>query len=1004
MSKKRKREGTEVDIDLVEVYDQLANETESIRLKAAHKLLTKVYRPDSTTEEQLKLILTRLFRGLCSGRKAARLGFAVALTELLKQVSTSTASASKATLEPAHILDILESQTSSEGNTSGQDERDHYFGRLFGAKAIIKSGVLFTPQDRTQWARLLESICSVSQKKPWLRQECGWILYQFASSTTSPTQQLFVEDVIKALSSRKLIRTPEGVAIWLAARKSYPEADSSHHVWKHKHPLARKDISSLAEIMKNARSEQVQDGHDAQGAATWSASLHFAWLVVLASLHEDSTRGSVGFEEFWNVVVDDGLFGSKSSPERKLWGIRLWTAVLAPESGARVPIPSVPSIFTRNTLHCLISALHGQDRYLRKASQNALGTLRQRSEFTAPEDWKDIIGSIIIKLIINTDFADFDKLTKTATVTILLACKHACVQSEVFQSLSQLLDSIDTEDDTKSTQHRRYLLDMESKVFSAALKGEKSLQRDTDGSLPRTILLNWLNHLYASKQFSAETRSFLQDRLAAAFEQALKAGPHGRSVVMDAMSLPVWRSSDVAPVVQFDDQISGTIESALASLSELRTRARKQAKAETDVEPNPRKPPSVIEGVILLYCAILFEVFCGDTEAVEILQDLPGDDISALASGKLDAEKEQQLCDSLIEILLSLASRSSKFLRTVTTLVFESLASKLSEEGIESLTRVLLSKENAHGQQEMFEAVNGEEDDVSEGSGDDSDELGSDVEMVNGAEDDSDGSDSSSTFEDAASESIEEDSDQHINEEQPDDELAAFDAAVASALGTRKPTSDDFSDSSDSDSNMSDTAMLALDDKLAEVFRARRDVTSRKKERKHTKENIVVFKNRVLDLAEVYLKQQSTNPLSLQFVVPLLRAIRSTQTKQLADRMCSVLRDFCSKAKGNNLPSLPSPSSSSLSTPTSTTLELLKQIHKEAAHDTSNAHSAAASQSSIFFVKVLVRADQKSITEAVDIYADTRRRQLTERECMVQPGFFTDWNNWCVSARALLAK
>ena len=106
---------------------------------------------------------------------------------------------------------------------------------------------------------------------------------------------------------------------------------------------------------------------------------------------------------------------------------------------SRVPVASIPSIFTRNTLHCLISALHGQDRYLRKASQNALATLGQRAEFTAPEDWKDIIGSIITKLIINTDFADFDKLTKTATVTTLLASEHASAQSEVFQSLSQLL-------------------------------------------------------------------------------------------------------------------------------------------------------------------------------------------------------------------------------------------------------------------------------------------------------------------------------------------------------------------------------------------------------------------------------------------------------------------------------------------------------------------------------------------------------------------------------------
>ena len=84
-SKKRKREGHEVDVDLAQLYDRLASEDGRIRLSAASTLLRKISRPDATSNDEVATVLKRLFRGLCSSRKSARHGFAVALTELLTQ-------------------------------------------------------------------------------------------------------------------------------------------------------------------------------------------------------------------------------------------------------------------------------------------------------------------------------------------------------------------------------------------------------------------------------------------------------------------------------------------------------------------------------------------------------------------------------------------------------------------------------------------------------------------------------------------------------------------------------------------------------------------------------------------------------------------------------------------------------------------------------------------------------------------------------------------------------
>lgn len=117
MSKKRPREATAPDTRLIEIYDDLANEDEEIRLKAAHALLSQ-FSTKETTIEQQKTILKRLFRGLCSGRKAARLGFSVALTEFLSQVFLLHIDQQK--IKASEIIDLLESQTAADGSMSGQ--------------------------------------------------------------------------------------------------------------------------------------------------------------------------------------------------------------------------------------------------------------------------------------------------------------------------------------------------------------------------------------------------------------------------------------------------------------------------------------------------------------------------------------------------------------------------------------------------------------------------------------------------------------------------------------------------------------------------------------------------------------------------------------------------------------------------------------------------------------------------------------------------------------------
>lgn len=117
-TKKRRREPYNVDIKLVEIYEDLASEKDEIRLKAAQALVSQFTPDKSLTAEQIQRVLQRLFRGLCSSRKAARIGFSIALTEILSQVFASSRVSSE--IDVPKVLNIWESQSDSSGSDSGQ--------------------------------------------------------------------------------------------------------------------------------------------------------------------------------------------------------------------------------------------------------------------------------------------------------------------------------------------------------------------------------------------------------------------------------------------------------------------------------------------------------------------------------------------------------------------------------------------------------------------------------------------------------------------------------------------------------------------------------------------------------------------------------------------------------------------------------------------------------------------------------------------------------------------
>ncbi|KAJ5476056.1 DNA polymerase V [Penicillium sp. IBT 31633x] len=974
-SKKRRREPHNIDVKLVELYEDLASEKDEIRLKAAQGLVSQFTPDQNPADEQIKKVLSRLFRGLCSSRKAARIGFSIALTEILTQVFSSPRETSRFSFSDA--LNLWDSQTSSAGSESGQEQRDHIFGRLFGAEAIIKSSVLFQPTvPFEQWIQVLDLVFELAQKKPWIREECGWIVYQcIYDLATRKMEAKYIEAALEGLCTHDIARSPEGVAIWLAAKDMFPSINFPSKVWKHDDPLDTKERSSLSKIMKEsgaAANEGENKANIAKTSGVWNSKLHFAWDAVLSrtsiEAKDKSKKSRMTFADFWTEVVDNGLFAASSSDERKYWGFLLFNRVIN-DGGAQ----QASFTFTKNLMRCLTNQLAVEDRYLHRMAVKAAKAIQARVS-KEPE-----FAAVAIRGLMGTSGTlNFDQATKTKTVEKIVAEANHEALEQIVPFFEQLIQNPGTTDEKTAASNRQFVAGLLLSIVRSKASATDSDAEDLQTSLEQilSIFIRFAYFMDAGKSstspepaISSATQELLRNRINSCLNSLI-------SNQKFAATLPyavVKQIRDAAKsgefgkfIIAIDEKLSESVKAAFKSLKKLSSREKKD---------------KGMAAFKLLYSMTIMQVYNGDADAVSMLDELEFCYTKFLGEKETKEEDAGDASDALVEILLSFASKQSQLFRRMSEQVFGAFANQITENGLESLTSILEAKESLAGQQEMFE----EQDDEGEEEGEDDDaemmdvdededELDSDVEVIEAGA--------------SGSDSDEDDEAEEENNEEDAQEIAAFEAKLAAALGTHGADGDE----SDSDADMNDDEMDELDDKLVQVFRARRQETSNRKDKKDARENMVNFKNRVLDLLEIFVKKSHSRLLALDILLPLLRLSRRSSVKQIATKANNVLREYTKVCKGNTLPKIEDAEQ------TEALWELLRSIHKEASHSGPMGHATACSQASLLVVKVLVAHDKDAIAGVVDVYAATRKDQLMSTKCHVQPSFFSEWNNWCVSA------
>ena len=822
---------------------------------------------------------------------------------------------------------------------------------------MLESEILtHNPQNIDLWKQSISSVCELAKSIVWLREECGQMLCSAVRKLASKeSADEFVCPCLSQLKDHGLVKTPEGVALWLTVQSTFSNFENyPSGQWAHDHPLHRENKHHLIAAMKEHSLEAAPETNGEKlKTGFWQQSVHFSWSLVLArsiALHEEPNQASDihHFNNVWSDLVDYSLLSEKSSVERKSWGLQLFS-----EFVISAPPSIVPTLFSRNVVHCVIEHRGNEQKLLHRSVTEALKKMKTRavSDPTLATD-------MIIGLMGKGKNIFFDKLTKSKTMQDLFAL----ADPDGLVQLTKIFDSLIIDQSGKELNTANSARQICSDLLLGAIRGRQKafFEDEASSKCVGKVLELFLRHAYLvpkdvnssiapKPELSNDSRTMFHSRLSSCLNHILSLKPSNPS------RWPWFAVHKIHSHTKASKPYQLSLEAEKSILKSL----KQYYKTAESIESLASGRHNSEEAFALFFELSLLQSYSGDAEAIALLEEIQ----SCYIAIKSDHAPAATF-DQLVEVFLTLLSKPSTLFKATVEHVFVAIAGGISAEGILSLTDILQKPESLAGRDELF-------DQVSYGEDEDED---SDVEVVDASDRSSeDGGDKSSVVSNDAS----------------DEELARFEESLAAALKTSKPSAEE--DSGSDDEPMDDDQMEALEPHLAKIFHERQLLKNRSKEKKEAREVVINLKRRVLDLVSIYVKQQYSNPLCLNTILPLLRLLRTTHEKSLETKTSEALKLLYATCTKNK--SLPSP------TDTEDAWSIVETIHEEVRKDGSKVHGAACSRASLFVLKCLVGNDAAAYSRAVEVYASTQRAWFADQSVVVQPTFFTEWISWSVEMR-----
>ncbi|BGO89524.1 hypothetical protein NBRC10512_003985 [Rhodotorula toruloides] len=1002
------------------LFPLLASHNPQTRTDAALQLITALplSLSDPKQDPDTPYTLKRLVTGLASSNEAARQGFAVALAQLVQSLPEDS--------DAATVLPALIEATTSKAGMDAREERDLLFARLMGLHALVRSGVLVRAEGKASnagenWKEVVLALVSLANKKTWIREPAYWVVCDALRALLEVSDAVAWKDETVQWAVQRLLGdarekargwSPEKVAIVLVLQSHGVDADYAALLaptfpsgWL----LARSSLSTLANALKGSLSSSSSLDSSSAGPSQGSNAVktskgasapapgqapHFVWQLLCDAYFPPPSSPSSApitdrapFNAFWTACVDTPLFGSSSHPLKAL-GFNLIQLFLPRLSS---PSNDIQTLFGPNALRVLHNHLKRDSvaagsggKTLAKVAEKLVGSTLPSYLSQHPEAALPVLKALVSEP--NSQYNAFEtKVLEKIVVKLPLSAGGvrgwvAYLRSVVLSP--SLLGSDDDEqakedEDKVVAAQRNWAFDqMLFVVRNASVEKDDELVK---GLLEFLAVVGWFE---VRKEGGKGARSYTPTRPLTSTHR-LSARSRFFSILSALISAPVplggpaWLARALgaldalegdakhfarAEVMEDDEEEA---EEGLDRLKALHAALSQSPKDGEEKELLRRATArALLEGVRLVVwdegADEAGDVIEGAVDAVEAL--FPS--LSSPSSSSSDEEEDTEEGDKpepatiLLDTLLTLLRRPSAFVKSfVGPIVLRGFADEVGEQGVELVLGVVAPEEEEEGD---------EEEETGEGEGkEEEDEESSDEDEDEDDEDDG----------------------LEVDEAFKQELLAALEAGGMAVPNAASDDEDeemqDGEGESEEEELLDDDAMLELDERLADIFRAN---GGGRRSKKRDRQDDLHYRLRCLDLLDVLTHAKPASPLLTPLFVPLFNLIRTASSaveSELQTKAGKLLRFLVQPRKAASPADGVDASASAESA-----LDALKALHKAAANVDDVSLAPLCAQVGVALVKTVAALSPSTAQVDVSrIYLASFEKYLTTKNAKtrVQP-------------------
>ncbi|KAM4795348.1 myb-binding protein 1A [Rhinophrynus dorsalis] len=863
----------------LDFFWDIAKPDQGVRLAATENLIQ--YLKSSEKEDELKYTFKRLVEGLAATRETARPGFSLALAQVLQ------------CFEEIPLSTVLEQicEKHNLGKVKKKLLRNAAFGNFFGVLALFQSGRLAKdPKVLLQSVQLLQSLAQYREHlKDLPRKTLVDILSEIPESTFEEVLfGVLQADLTSAFSS------PEQLHLLLVGMQKFPGVLKPKKLKKllgSSMITTQENIPKLVELLKTA-AKSVKKDRCLPGVAL---------DLMRIALKEKA------FDLFWGEAVENGLLKDQSGP---------CTYMCYRLLGAALPLLDVKQLQT--VLRCEVMLHYGAH----------VVSTQPADRFKFAPEMETYVASFLehcddsekqLAVIIG-----FTKLTNQGYPVVPSVWKvvrflQPSAQQRYIDWLKGMfiIPEIDScldfstrrqkqnQEQQNTTEHfvfrlRRWIIPRLSSIIE-----NSQVKRDEDQvmDIARFIFFHAFFEAKKSTSDIPETESLLSVPLDE--KTRTLVGDAFFSLLLNLNCMPLLGDSAATAtlkdkhvvgvtadgslwihcMVRYADTLlsRGKVVKAVKPFSEEQKEAwDRMLQYVEDLQKRTKKSHSMelsaYQQLLLLVGIYLFK---RPDESVDLLNDIQNcleKAQSKKAKKKKEDEEDTQepeWVEVMVEILLSLFSQPSRLFRLVARNVFKKICPYMTKSALQLIINVIDPEKD----QDEESAVVVTEEKGQKKSLDDQEE-GEEEEEESSSDEDSSGEDD---------EQGDENKDSNDEEEVEEDVNELFCKQLMKVLQTGNAL-----EGEDSDEDVDDETMMALDENLSALFaEQKKRIQAKKDEKAKIRGEKILrkeFKTKVLDLVDVFVKKLPESPLVFNVIEPLISVIEQSMSSESSQQEQDFLR------------------------------------------------------------------------------------------------------------------